>query len=167
MRVFLFFIITLTSCASLSTWPTPSSQLIQHYDQNLKTKRLLDEGREVLTVKAIRVTPQLVMLQKQRAPGFEVKLSEGEDVWILAATVRGREATDVSDLKVVKNGHTASGDLATLIEIGNQDVLETLYPFAWPYHRVFVARFSSATRAESLRVMAPTGAVVFESERTQ
>jgi len=161
-RFFFFFkllvLFFVTQCAHVRHWPHQSSKYESFVSNHIKEKKLHNRGRVVLHVKVLKASHELKKLQEELSPGFSFKENKEATQYILAITVTGREPMTASDLIFEINGTRADA----VSEITDQNLVETLYGFAFPYHRVFLVNFSPQHNTGTLKVNSTVGSVTFD-----
>lgn len=144
----------LGSCAHKDSYSARRSSYLKLLKERLTGAELGVEGRTVLSVKAVRFDEVALKAQSELVPGFELRPQDASSrVAVVAVSVNGREAYGVDQLHFVVNGKRLSAR-----EVSDLNVVETLYPFAFPFMKIF--EIQTPLDAEVIEVRSPVGAVV-------
>jgi hypothetical protein len=153
-RFALFTLATLNSCAFLGSFDDEYSQYKDYVYDHVVEARLFTDGEQRLAVKALPATDDLKSRQEKVSPGFSFELKEDRQQVVVAVSPQNRIPFIADDLKFVLGGSTP----LAVKEFSASFVIETLYPFAYPYYRVFLVDFpKSEARSSVFQVLSSRG----------
>jgi hypothetical protein len=130
-------LLCLVSCSTLSAMDSPSEKYRSYLEDHLKVGENYDRGRRLVVIKALAVTSELKSEQEKVAPDFSVNMNEAKSQVVVAVGLAHPGAFTKTDLKF-----DLAGLKPELIkELTSSPEIQTLYPFAFPYYRVFLVEF--------------------------
>jgi hypothetical protein len=108
-------------------------------DKNLAEKRIFDRGRERLVAKVVPVTAELIQLQEETfgAVSSALKPETPSRQFLVALSTGDRGPVFIGDWRVVWQGLPASD----MSEIRDLSEIESRYPFAYPFSKLYVFDF--------------------------
>ena len=127
-----------------------------YLDKHVKSDRLYLRLRETAHGRALLITPEITELQSKVAPGFELAVIEGKTRVIVSLEMQDWSRFSISDYKFFMAGVSAS----SVKEIVDEQLIRTLYPYAFPHDRVFIAEFEGNLTGE-LKVQTSPGQFIF------
>jgi hypothetical protein len=147
LRGLSFFVLltALASCAYLGSYRTGGRAYDLFLERELRDERLFVNGEQRLSIKAIPGTEELRKLQVGVAPGFEFKLKPELKQVIVAVSSQNRIPFSRDELKFLLADRPSVG----VEELTATFLIQTLYPFAHPYYRVFVVDFEGFATDEA------------------
>ena len=124
--------------------------------KQLQERRLFVRGEQRLALKILVATKELHDLQRGVAPGFEFPLNKDKNQVIVAISSQNRIPFLSDELKFILDGTKAE----SVVELTSNFQIQTLYPYAYPYYRVFVIDFikKSSTKGD-FQVQSSRGAL--------
>jgi hypothetical protein len=133
------------SCAYLGSYRTGGRAYDAFLDKELRQERLFVNGEQRLSIKAIPGTEELRKLQAGVAPGYEFKYKPELKQVIVAVSSQNRIPFSSDELKFLLADRPSVG----VEELTATFLIQTLYPFAYPYYRVFVVDFEGFATDEA------------------
>ncbi len=156
-RFALIFLLTLNSCAFFSSFRDDYSDYKDFVYGSMVEARLFTEGEQKLAVKALPATIELRDWQEKVSPGFSFEYKADRQQVIVAVSPQNRIPFIAEDLKFVLGGSSP----LLVKEFTASYLIETMYPFAYPYYRVFLIDFpSSESQGSVLQVLSSRGRVL-------
>ena len=154
--VLVFAALSLGSCASVRSLGSARGSYVSYVESHLKVERLYSHGKQLLAVKFLPVTTELKRRQEELAPGYSVQLKPQSRQILVAVSAFGRRTLSPLDLSFLLDGQVSQD----MREVSPMSIVESLYPFAYPFYRVFLVNFpaGSAPTGE-LEVRSPWGRV--------
>ncbi len=147
--MFQFWLLLISSACA--TWaPSPWNQAV---DSVLQERRLHSGFRETVVVKWFRLTPDLAKLHEAHVPGFQLKVLDEGERWVVALSLAGQSGFLKTDLRWEQNGVAAT----RVDEVQDRNLIRHGYRFAWPFYRVFIVDFPQ--KGTSIDVLTPLGAL--------
>jgi hypothetical protein len=134
---FALVICAVSSCSHSSLGVFRDSSYKSFLRHELREKRIYSDGRTLLYAKVLPVTEKLIEEQKKVFFESSVKIHNDRIELLVAISLVGREEFLIHDLKYRWNQKSADD----VKEIYDQNVLENHYPFAFPFHRLFIVSF--------------------------
>lgn len=126
------------------------------YDRVVEA-RLFTDGEQRLAIKALAGTQQLHDEQEKVSPGFAFAYKADRSQVIVAVSAQNRIPLIADDLKFVLGGSNA----LNVHEYTGNFLVETLYPFAYPYYRVFLLEFAkSEAQTAVFQVLSSRGRIL-------
>ena len=136
-------------------------------DNLVLDEKVFDQGRVVLLVRGLVADAPLAQEQDKISPGHAVRIDSDPRTlqFVVGVSVSGRDLTVKEDLQFLVDGKIAD----EVQEITSATLVETLYPFAYPFHHVFSVRFSDLKESASrkLEIRAPTGRVILDFSKSE
>ncbi len=160
MRLHVFLLVgLLSSCSSISTLDVVGQRrgaYDSYLNKNLKIDRLYLKLRETAVARAMRITAESAELQSKVVPGFEKLPIEGKEIFVVSMEMLDWSRFSISDFKFYLGDQLAN----SVREIMDQQLLNTLYPFAIPHDRAFMVEFEKGP-SSVLRVQTSQGQFQF------
>lgn len=128
-----------------------------YLNKNLQTQRLFLKLKETALARALKVTPELIQLQNQLAPGFEVKLPDATTVFVVSLEMQSWARFSISDFKFYYGDVVSS----KVKEIMDEQLIKMLYPYAVPFDRIFTVEFANKTDSDVLKIQTSQGQFLF------
>lgn len=152
--VFAFF----ASCSSvpLDAMGGRRAEYDAYLADHLKSDRLYIKLRETAHGRALLITPKVTELQAKVAPGFELAAIDGKTRVIISLEMQDWARFSITDYKFYLAGVSAT----SVKEIVDEQLIRTLYPFAFPHDRVFIAEFEGNLTGE-LKAQTSPGQFIF------
>lgn len=132
--------VVLTACSYTQSYEGEKASYGAWLDEHVKEERLFVRGEQRLATKFLAVSPELIRLQKQVAPGFEFPLDSKKHQFIVAVSSQNRRPFSDDALKFSLDGQLSED----VKELTSQFTIQTLYPYADPYYRVFYVGFDKS-----------------------
>ncbi len=161
---FLLFLLGLSSCSSvkeIDLLDQRRAELESYLHQHVQEKGMYVKLRETARAKVLEISPELMKLQSQVAPGFELTSKEGIQQWVVSFEMPDWSRFNVDDFKFYLNDIKSS----SVKEIMDVHLIQTLYPYAARFERVFLLQFKTplTESAKTLRAQTPQGQFEFRS----
>jgi len=135
---FCFMSLTLSACATFSSFGSAFSDYRRYVEGRVKTERLFDHGRQLFSAKVLVADAALHAEQEKVTPGYSFRFDPAKDQVVLAVTSFGRRSPTAFDFQPRLNGQPPD----RIEEITSTSVVERLYPYAHPFYRVFLVDFA-------------------------
>jgi hypothetical protein len=135
---------TLASCAYLGSYQSESAQYAALIENQLQENRLFVRGEQRLAIKALAGSQKMFDLQSQVAPGFEFRFKPALHQVIVGISSQNRIPFSSGELKFRLDDQPPVG----VEELTSSFHIQTLYPFAYPYYRVFVVDFIGSEKLD-------------------
>ena len=157
---FVVAVTTLSSCSTVKAFHNPYTQYEDLIESKVRSGVLYDRGKQLLSVKVMLLSEDIVAAQDQLQTSFPPKAFDPETSRaVISVSMPMDPGFSFSDL-VVTLGNVK---LRTYGEITNPAILKTYYPYAWPHWRtfevVFEKRVLGETSSNDLVVKSPAGKV--------
>lgn len=144
-RLFFFiFALSLGACAFTTSFDGQKRSYPEFVEAKVKEERLFVGGEQRLAMKVLVADKELHSRQSEVAPGFEFELQNGEDQLIVAVSSQNRIPFMRDELKFMLDKEAA----LRVEELTSNFTIQTLYPYAFPYYRVFVVDFKGNSTPE-------------------
>lgn len=128
----------LGSCAYLGSYRTENARYASLVDKQLREERLYVRGEQRLAMKVMSGSQEMYNLQSTVSPGFEFKYDPNLHQVIVAVSSQNRIPFGSDELHF-----RLDGDYALHVEeLTSSFLIQTLYPYAYPYYRVFIVDFT-------------------------
>jgi hypothetical protein len=128
----------LGACAFTDSYQTENAQYRSLVEQHLREERLFVRGEQRLSMKVMPGTHEMHTLQGTVSPGFEFKYRPESHQVIAAVSSQNRIPFSQDELKFRLDGDYPS----SVEELTSSFLIQTLYPYAYPYYRVFIVDFT-------------------------
>jgi len=112
--------------------------------------------RETAVARAMRITAESAALQAKVVPGFEKLPIEGKEIFVVSMEMLDWSRFSISDFKFYLGDQLAT----SVKEIMDQQLLNSLYPFAIPHDRAFMVEFNQ-TPSSVLKIQTSQGQFQF------
>jgi len=144
----------MSACAYLGSYRSESAQYAALIENVLKEDRLFVRGEQRLSMKALSASQRMFDLQTQVSPGFEFRYRPEFHQVIVGISSQNRIPFSRDELKFRLDDEAPVG----VEELTSSFQIQTLYPFAYPYYRVFVVDFiGNETVDRELRIQSSRG----------
>jgi hypothetical protein len=136
-------LLVISACSSFDFIHSPSSEYRSFIEKRLKTDKIFDRGREVVSLHAMKGDQSLKTEQEKITPGFSIKLPpDNQEVIIAAIDISSWGRFSQENVIFKKNGIRAS----KIKEVLNPNIIASHYHFAYPQERVFEIYFPSESK---------------------
>jgi len=132
------------SCAYIGSYRTDNARYASLVDKQLREERLFVRGEQRLAIKVMPGSRDLYDLQTTVSPGFEFKYDPSLHQVIVAVSSQNRIPFSSDELHFRLDGDYALG----VEELTSSFLIQTLYPYAYPYYRVFIVDFTGNETSE-------------------
>lgn len=141
-----FLLLILNGCAYLNSYQTESAQYENLIEKELKEDRLFVRGEQRLAIKVLSGSDKMFRLQTTVAPDFAFKHKPEFHQVIVAISSQNRIPFMKDELRFLLDEAQA----LSVEELTSNFQIQTLYPFAYPYYRVFVVDFIGTQQTERI-----------------
>ena len=128
---------TLSSCSYLGSYRTENARYGRLVDRLLREERLFVRGEQRLAMKVMPGSEQVHKLQNSVSPGFEFKYRPELHQVIAAVSSQNRVPFSADEIRFRLDGEPSTN----VEELTSPFLVQTLYPYAHPYYRVFIVDF--------------------------
>jgi hypothetical protein len=119
--------------------------------------RLFTDGEQRLAIKALAATQELHDAQEKVSPGFAFDYKADKSQVVVAVSAQNRVPLISDDLKFTLAGSPP----LNVREFTGNFLVETLYPYAYPYYRVFLVDFvKSEAQTAVFQVLSSRGRLI-------
>ncbi|MEZ4815775.1 MAG: hypothetical protein R3A80_11295 [Bdellovibrionota bacterium] len=150
------FLISCSSLKSIDAGGSRRGEYENYLSEHLKVDRLYMKLREMAIGRALMITPESAALQAKVVPGFELLPVEGKTLFVVSLEMQDWSRFSISDFNFLLGEQKAT----SVKEIMDEQLLNTLYPFAVPHDRAFVVEFDSPV-ASTLKIQTSQGQFEF------
>ncbi len=137
MNLKLLWMLLLGACAFTKSYKGGEARYEDIVSEKLIEKRLFVRGEQRLSMKVLVGTKELFDLQSGVSPGFEFPYKSSNDQVIVAVSSQNRIPFSSDELKFLLDGERA----LSVVELTSSFKIQTLYPYAYPFYRVFIVDF--------------------------
>ena len=153
-------VVGLVSCSTISALHNPYTSYESLIESKVRSGALYDRGKQLLSVKVVMLTEDVVTAQTNLQTSFPPKAFDAETPRaIVSVAMSADPGFSFSDLAV----SLGTVKLRSYSEITNPAILKTYYAYAWPHWRTFEVVFeklvSGETLSNNLVVKSPAGKV--------
>lgn len=157
MRYLAFLL--LFSCGSLDQNADVRSDYENYLSRHMVRKKLYTEVRETASMSFLEVTPELIQLQSKLAPGFELRPTPEQTLFIVSVEMPEWARFNIIDFKFLWGG-TPSKNAR---EVMDAHLIQNFYPYAVPHDRTFIVEFvKPVVRSKDFVMQTPQGQVRFD-----
>lgn len=156
-----FTVFLLSSCSYTQSYQGEKATYETWLEDNVKVERLFVRGEQRLAMKFLAVNSELIRLQSEVAPGFEFPIDAKKFQYIVAVSSQNKRPFTMDELKFSIDGRVSED----VRELTSMFTIQTLYPYADPYYRVFYVGFErpqasdSAQSPEIFRIQTARGSI--------
>ncbi|MEO5668466.1 MAG: hypothetical protein ABIR96_10435 [Bdellovibrionota bacterium] len=140
----LLVILSFASCAYIGSYRSENAKYRSLVEKQLREERLFVRGEQRLSMKVMPGTRELYNLQSTVSPGFEFKYDPNLQQVILAVSSQNRIPFSSDEVHFRLDGDYA----LNVEELTSSFLIQTLYPYAHPYYRVFILDFTKKDASE-------------------
>jgi hypothetical protein len=131
-------LVLLSSCAYFNSYRSENAQYQSLVAKQLREERLFVRGEQRLSMKVMPGSKEMYDLQTTVSPGFEFKFDPSHDQVIVAVSSQNRVPFWRDEMHFRLDGDYA----LSVEELTSSFLIQTLYPYAFPYYRVFIVDFT-------------------------
>jgi hypothetical protein len=139
----------LSSCAYFNSYRSENAQYQSLVEKQLREERLFVRGEQRLSMKVMPGSKEMYDLQTTVSPGFEFKFDPSRDQVIVAVSSQNRVPFWRDEMHFRLDGDYA----LSVEELTSSFLIQTLYPYAFPYYRVFIVDFTKKANRERVFVI--------------
>jgi hypothetical protein len=134
----------LASCSYLGSYRTENARYAHLVDKLLREERLFVRGEQRLSMKVMPGSEEMHKLQGTVSPGFEFKYKPERHQVIVAVSSKNRVPFSRDEIHFRLDGEKS----VNVEELTSSFLIQTLYPYAFPYYRVFIVDFTGKAASE-------------------
>lgn len=132
--------LVLSSCAVVGSLRSPTEDYRSYIEDHVEQTREFDRGKQLIAVKALAVTPELVALKNGAWGDVAYAHDPAVHRVILALNNSDNGRLRVNEIEITLNGQPSR----KVHEINRDIELQGPFYFAYPHYRVFVVDFDAS-----------------------
>jgi len=148
-----------SACATIGSFGSGAASYRSWVEGRVETRRLYDRGKQLFAAKLLAADDALKARQEEVAPGYGFERRAKQTQFVMGVTAFSRRELSPADLTWQLGGQAP----VRVAEVRTAAVHERLYPYAYPFYRVFLVDFETTARGP-FEIRSPYGRIEFDAE---